>query len=146
MRTDLDYIKKLLDIFNTSTTALITIAEIKNAGIAIHNEDTNIEEKFYFHFMILVEEKLVTNKNLSNTNMQDMGVSSSDLGISINEHHEIRLSKYGRDLSSSLEDKGVLNKLKSELPNAPFKIIIEMGQKLLEHYIKKKIDALIKND
>lgn len=55
----------------------------------------------------------------------------------------IRLTQAGHNFANALHNKEVLSKLKSELKDAPFKTLFDGSQKLLEHYFKKKIDALV---
>jgi hypothetical protein len=54
-----------------------------------------------------------------------------------------RLTQKGHDFASSLNNKEVMMRLKSEFKDAPFKVIFDSGQKLLEHFMKKKLDDLL---
>ncbi|MGR3042708.1 hypothetical protein ABMY36_22455 [Vibrio vulnificus] len=56
---------------------------------------------------------------------------------------DIRLTQKGHDFASALSNKEVLEKLKAELTNAPFRVLFDGSQKLLEHYLTKKLDALL---
>ena len=55
----------------------------------------------------------------------------------------IRLTQEGHDFATALANKEVLTRVKDELKDAPFKVIFDGSQKLLEHLMKKKLDVLL---
>ncbi|MNG32655.1 hypothetical protein D3C84_1187240 [compost metagenome] len=55
----------------------------------------------------------------------------------------VRLTQKGHDFACALHNKDVLIRLKSEFKDAPFKVIFDGGQRLLEHFMTKKLDDLL---
>tara|TARA_R110001583_G_C5397870_1_gene385431 strand:+ start:368 stop:541 length:174 start_codon:yes stop_codon:yes gene_type:complete len=55
----------------------------------------------------------------------------------------MRLSQKGHDFAATLNNKEVFDKLKSEFKDMPFKTIFDGGQKLLNHFLKKRMDVLL---
>ena len=95
---------------------------------------------FYFH--LLVENELIGPANMKPITLENMGV------VMVKPHFQlcpvpIRLTQAGHDFANALNNKEVLEKLKAEFKNAPFKVVFEGGQKLLEHFFKNKLDELI---
>ncbi|CDT98147.1 conserved hypothetical protein [Vibrio coralliirubri] len=145
MRIDLDYFRQLLDVFIEAETAHITYADMKNSGITIFDDEDNdiINQKFLFHLQLLIDNKLISTYDMACDSLRDFGISmylDGEVGMC---DADIRLTQAGHDFASSLHNKEVIEKLKSELKDMPFKIIFEGGQKLLQHYAKKKLDALL---
>ena len=144
MKLDLDYMAKLMAVFTQSPKAMITIQDIEDSGIPIYDSIGKVDDTFYFHFLLLAENGLISDKYLSSSNLARLGISSSEQGISIVCQQDIRLTQAGNDFASALENKGILSQLKNDFTTAPFKVLFEVSQKLLEHYLKKKVDELSK--
>ena len=143
MRIDIDYIANLLNVFIEADKAHITIIDLKEAGIEIEDkENSGLNEKFLFHIQIIIENQLVSNKNLECNGLRTMGITFGLNNVSLFPS-PIRLTQKGHDFANALHNKEVLSKLKSELKDAPFKTLFDGSQKLLQHYFKKKIDALV---
>ena len=144
MKRDLDYMAKLLAVFTEAPTPLITFNDIEASGITVAESGVKINDTFYFNFQILVEERLVSNEGLLSVNMKTMGFHRHDQGLSIDLTKKIRRTTRGDDFALALENKAVLSQLKAEFKSAPFGALCDMSKKLLEHYLKKKIDELVK--
>ncbi|MFC5081177.1 hypothetical protein VTH8203_04003 [Vibrio thalassae] len=143
MRIDVQYISSLLSVFLESDTAHITLSVLENAGVKIYTDDRKgLDEKFVFHAQLLVENGLVSDKDLRSDSLNTFGISYNKSGGTIVER-DVRLTQQGHDFASALNNKEVLEKLKTELTNAPFRVLFDGSQKLLEHYLTKKLDALL---
>ena len=145
MKIDLGYISKILTVFLESENAHINIKHFSDAGIVIQSETerSKLNEQFLFHFQILVENRLVSNRDLVTGSLKPLGIqfgAHGDVSLSI---IELRLTQNGHDFASALNNKEVLQKLKSELKDAPFKTVFDGSQKLLEHFFKKKLNVLL---
>ena len=142
MKIDLSYFQKLLGVFIDAKDAHININDLKGAGITI--EDNNkYDQSFLFHIQIALENKLISNIDFESNNLKKIGL---DFGVTNNPFiidKPIRLTQNGHDFANALNNKEILLKLKTELKDAPFKVIFEGSQKLLQHFFKKKIDSLI---
>lgn len=143
MRIDLVYIATVLDVFLGSDNAHIKITDIRDAGINIDGEDDSFCEKFIFHMQILIDNQLIGLRNGPAFNLEDIGVNFYPSGKGMLAIKPIRLTQNGHDFACSLNNKDILLKLKTEFKDAPFKVIFEGGQKLLQHLMKKKLDALL---
>ncbi|TLM73192.1 DUF2513 domain-containing protein [Microbulbifer harenosus] len=143
MRIDLEYLSKIVNVFLEAPTAHIEIPDFEKNGIRIEGEPKTFNEKFVFHIQIAIDNQLISSKFGSVFTMKDVGMDESLDGLASVSCIPIRLTQKGHDFACSLENKEVLEKLKSEFKNAPFKVIFEGGQKLLEHIGKKKLDALL---
>jgi len=144
MKIDLEYIARLLNVFLDSDAAHISISDFKESGIVIENsQSSKLDETFLFHIQLIIENGLISNRNLECNGLRTVGIT-----IGLNNDvcfftTPIRLTQAGHDFANALHNKEVLTKLVSELKDAPFKTIFDGSQKLLEHYFKKKIDALV---
>jgi hypothetical protein len=133
MILDLEYTSKLLQSFESAETPFITFSDF----------DVPLNDgKFYFHYLNLIENDLITDINLSARNM---GICRCDLGVSFTEGIDIRISQKGHDFSYALNNKNVMKQLVNEFKGAPFKSLLDISQKLLVHYLKKKVDEITVN-
>jgi hypothetical protein len=142
MQIDLAYLQKLLCVFIESEEAHINITSLKEAGIVVEDK-SGYDQSFIFHIQIALENKLISDINFESHNLKTIGL---DFGVTNNPFiidKPIRLTQSGHDFANALKNKEVLLKLKTELKDAPFKVVFEGSQKLLQHFFKKKIDSLI---
>ncbi|KPA14920.1 hypothetical protein MHK_004873 [Candidatus Magnetomorum sp. HK-1] len=143
MKINIEYFSNLLDIFLEAKTAHIDIPIIRNAGIKIENEQGGFDEEFFFHLQIALENELISNRDLKFNGLKSIGITIGADGDVVLTDTPIRLTQKGHDFANALREKEILIKLKSEFKNAPFKMIFEGSQKLMEHFLKKKIDTLM---
>lgn len=144
MKIDMDYLSKLLGVFLNSEEAHINIIKIKDSGISIESPDgVGFDESFLFHIQIALENGLISDRDLRVNGLATVGISIGLDGHGTIFAVPIRLTQKGHDFASAIHNKEVLSKLKSELKDAPFKVVFDGSQKLIEHYLKKKLDALI---
>jgi hypothetical protein len=131
MTPNLEYTSKLLQTFENAKTPFITFSDFK----------VPLDDEFHFHYLNLIENSLITDINLSNINM---GICSTDCGVSFTEGIDIRISQRGHDFVNALTNKNILNQLKNDFKGAPFKSLFDISQKLAEHYLKNKLDDILK--
>lgn len=143
MKIDLSYFNKMLSVFLEADMAHITLYDFDSAGVNYINETGDLEEKFLYHFQLLVENELIGRRDLQPADLSGMGIRFGLGGGCTLSIIPIRLTQKGHDFALSLNNKEVLERLKNELNDAPFKVLFEGGQKLLQHIAKKKLDALI---
>lgn len=144
MKIDIEYIANLLNVFLEADTAHVTILDFEKSGIETENtQNSGLDEKFLFHIQLIIENGLISNKNLECNGLRTAGITlGMNNSVSLSAV-PIRLTQAGHNFANALHNKEVLSKLKSELKDAPFKTLFDGSQKLLEHYFKKKIDALV---
>ena len=141
MKIDLDYFKRILQVFLDATTAHIMLADIETEGITICN-NRRINEKFLFHIQLLMDNQLIGAKDGLADRLIDIGIFHSFSGYSV-VSKPIRLTQLGHDFASALNHNEVISKLKDEFKDMPFKTLFEGSQKLLQHYVKRKLDILL---
>ncbi|WP_084976547.1 DUF2513 domain-containing protein [Plesiomonas shigelloides] len=145
MKIDLSYLSSIMDVFLDAKTSHITITDFQTNGIRIESENhpSHLDEKFLFHLQLALENNLISNQKLSSSDLDSIGVKMGVNGHVILTGTPIRLTQQGHDFATALANKEVLMRIKEELKDAPFKVILDGSQKLLEHIMKKKIDALL---
>lgn len=142
MRIDLDYMARLLNIFLEADTAHISVSEIERFGIEIEGEN-GLNEKFVFHFQLAAENSLISNRDLQVNGLKSLGITIGAGGEVMLLSTPIRLTQSGHDFANALQNKEILVKLRSELKDAPFRVLFDGSQKLFEHFLKKKLDQLL---
>lgn len=145
MKIDIEYISTLLDVFLNSETAHINVTTFQKAGIAIESTENSSEfdESFIFHIQIALDNSLISNKELQVGGLKSIGITVGLNGHGMINAVPIRLTQRGHDFATALQNRNVLQKLKTEFKDAPFKVIFDGSQKLIQHYFTKKLDQII---
>lgn len=143
VKIDLEYLSSILDVFLEAETAHVDLSDLQKSGINLDGTGNSFDECFMFHMQIAIDNQLIGNQNGDVYNLNGIGVSQGQNGHGIMVNTPIRLTQKGHDFASALNNKEVLSKLKSEFKDAPFQIIFEGGQKLIQHIMKKKLDKLL---
>ncbi len=145
MKIDLPYLSSVLNIFLDAETSHITISDFETNGIRIESEHfpSHLDEKFLFHLQLALENSLISNQKLRSSDLGSIGIQIGANGHVVLTGIPIRLTQQGHDFAAALANKEVLTRIKDELKDAPFKVIFDGSQKLLEHIMKKKLDALL---
>lgn len=134
MKPDYDIIKKLLGAFLKSERTFLTIDDIiacTDSGI--------IDERFLFHFLLIVENGLISNKNLTCSSPRDAGLSFGINGNVIKCQVPIRLTQSGIDFANALNQKPVLERIKKELADAPFTFVKTAAGKIFSKILSEKL-------
>ena len=142
MNIDFEYVSKILNVFINSDKAHLSIVDLNNAGI--DSGDPTIDQSFIFHMQILLDNNLISDQNGESCGLQTIGVGLNGNNTYRRLITNIRLTQNGHDFAKALNNKEVLLKIKSELKDAPFKAIFDGSQKMLTHFLKKKLEAVIK--
>jgi hypothetical protein len=142
MRVDLEYLAKIMDVFLDADTAHINLEDIAKSDINV-GQDGIFDEKFIFHIQIALDNQLIAKESGPAYTIKDIGLIKSIDGKGSIVIMPIRLTQTGHDFACSLNNKEVMAKLKSEFKDAPFKVVFDGGQKLLQHFAKKKLDAIL---
>lgn len=143
MRVDLDYFAKLLGVFLSSNNAHINLKDFENSGIEVLSDSKEYNEQFVFHMQLAIDSNLIGVRDGYVSGIQEIGLAESLDGKAYPALIPIRLTQAGHDFASALNNKEVLIRLKNEFKDAPFKVVFEGGQKLLQHIMKKKLDDLL---
>ncbi|MDH5934455.1 MULTISPECIES: DUF2513 domain-containing protein [Vibrio] len=141
MQIKLEYMSTLCSVFLESDTAMVELEEFDLAGIEVGFP--MLDESFLFHIQLMLDSRLISDVNGDNLGLATIGILLNGDGSYRSQNKKFRLTQKGHDFSKSLTNKEILNKLATELKDAPFKSIFDGGQKLLEYYAKKKLDLLL---
>lgn len=142
MNIDFEYVSKILAVFISSDKAHLSIVDLNNAGI--DSGEPKIDQTFIFHMQILLDNNLISDQDGMSNGLQTIGVGLNGNNTYRKLITNIRLTQNGHDFAKALNNKEVLLKIKSELKDAPFKAIFDGSQKLLTHFLTKKLEAVIK--
>ena len=142
MKIDLDYLASLLAVFLNSEEAHVDYDEFTKSGIEVE-KDNYLNDKFLFHIQIAIDNHLIGKRTGPVFNLEDVGISQYLDGTDSVCNMPLRLTQTGHDFANTLNNKEVLEKLKTELKDAPFKTIFEGGQKMLQHIMTKKMEAIL---
>jgi hypothetical protein len=143
VRIDLEYLIKILDVFLESDRAHIDLQDVAQHGISLEGEPGFFNEKLTFHIQIAIDSQLIGTRSGLASNIKEVGMHQSLDGKGTIVAIPIRLTQKGHDFACSLNNKEVMSKLKSEFKDAPFQVIFDGGQKLLQHFMKKKLDEIL---
>ncbi len=144
MKPDLDYMAKLLQVFRDSEKAHISLVDIQDSGIVIGSEDGELDECFIFHFQLMNENRLISNKELmTNVELKSLGIFYDMKGSATIADIPIRLTQAGHDFANVLSNRNVLSRLKSDFSGASFNDVYDVGKRLLSQYFKNKLDGAL---
>ncbi|MFS6935280.1 DUF2513 domain-containing protein [Klebsiella oxytoca] len=134
MKTNYDTIKKLLDVFLKSERTFITIDDL------IADSVTGIiDEDFLFHFLLIVENGLVSDKNLICNSPDAVGLTFGLNGHIMTNKIPIRLTQNGLDFANALAQKPVLERVKKELADAPFEFVKTAAGKIFSKILSERL-------
>ena len=143
MKIDLEYLSSIFDVFLEAETANIDLPYLEKSGINLNGTGDAFDERFMFHMQIAIDNQLIGNKHGYVHNLEGIGIIRGINGGGVMLNPRIRLTQKGHDFASALNNKEVLSKLKSDFKDLPFQVIFEGGQKLIQHFMKKKLDKLL---
>lgn len=130
MKIDFDEMKKILSAFIEADTAYITLRDL-----GFFDKEGDELECFLFHFNLLAEAGLISDRKLQTGSLEALGVVFQSAGIG-GRAIPIRLTMEGHDFAKALNQKPVLERVKKDLSDAPFgmvkKIAGQWFSKLLE--------------
>jgi hypothetical protein len=136
MKIDQDYLKKLLEICEAAPAPIFNIEELKAAGVDF---DT---DQFVFHMNILNDLGVVE---------RDDGEPGFGLVRGVDGHMAwavlpLRLTARGHQFIEALRNKEVWATLKRDFKDASVNTLLDVSKRLLEGYIRKKIETLLNGD
>ncbi|EMK7708801.1 DUF2513 domain-containing protein [Yersinia enterocolitica] len=105
MKTDLEYLKRMLEVFSGSEMPFVSTKELEEKGFDISSE------KGYFHYLMLIEKGYVSTIDLVLYDPKKLGLMYT-LNRIDSWNTTVRLTSDGYDFASALQDKSVFEKLK----------------------------------
>lgn len=133
MRIDFDEIKEILSVFLEADTACITLQKL-----GFPYDDWDKDERFLFHFSLLVESGFISNRNLQVDSLEGLGVVFHSAGFGCRAY-PIRLTMAGHDFAKALNQKPVLERVKKELADAPFEVVKKASSQWFSKLLEDKL-------
>jgi len=136
MKIDLDELKRQLNIFLESGDGFVTLNDL-----GLTQADGEQFDKMMMHFLLIVENGLVSNRSLE-TGFGSVGLASSVMSSGMKWSYAItplRLTQSGHDFANILNQKPILERLKKEAQEAPFGLLRKLGDALAEKFFKEKL-------
>lgn len=134
MDIDKEYLKKLLKLCKDDSPPTFTIAHLMKLGIDVEAAE------FEFHWNILGDESVIVRAD------GEPGVGIHYRGGmpgAIAETARLRITSDGLNFIEALENSDVWAKLKTEVKGGSLKTLKTISAKLLEAYLKKKVEDLM---
>jgi hypothetical protein len=133
MKTDQDYLKKLLDAFEAAPAPITNIFELEAAGLPYK------DDQFVFHMGILADQGFVERDD----HEPGFGLSRGIDGHVSWAALPLRLTARGHEFAEALHNKEVWATVKKEFKDASINTLWEVSKKLLQAYTIKKVGGLI---
>jgi len=133
MKIDYDYLKKLLETFESSEKPVISFNELEQAGLS-ENEDVLL-----FHMQQLEDQSFIARAD----GEPGLGYIFSVGGEVYWSDIDLRLTAFGYEFLDALRNKEIFNKLKTEFKDNSIGTIVNASKQLLEGFVKKKIGGLL---
>jgi hypothetical protein len=132
MKIDQEYLKGLLDAFQSAESSVTTIDELKLRGFSFE------EETFVFHLSILADRNLVEQESGS-----DLGFRRAPDGHTHWNVVHLRLTATGHDFVEALRNNKIWETIKLEFKDASIGTLLRVSKGMLEGFTKKKVTELI---
>ncbi|ELW8974011.1 TPA: DUF2513 domain-containing protein [Yersinia enterocolitica] len=133
MQIDFDVIKKITTVFLDSPEPFITLKELN--FFDVEGEEENI---LVFHLLLMVENRLISNRNLETGDPRAIGIRFTNRGVT-GTAPPIRLTQDGHDFAKALNQRPILERLKQELTDAPFDLVKDISKTWLTKQIKDRL-------
>ena len=130
MKIDLDYLKQLLENFETSKKAFTNILELKDKGMDYDSEE------FIFHLHLLWDHNLISTEFPEDLNF---GFSRQWNGEPNWSVKNLRLTYDGHQFIEALNNSDIWNKLKTDFKKSGISTIVDVSKTLLGEYLKQKL-------
>ena len=133
MKINQDYLKGLLEAFESAEEPTTDIRELQDKGFSYAEND------FIFHMQILAEKNLVAPEQSG----YGIGYSKGIDGHISWSLIPLRLTVHGHEFLEALRNKEVWETIKSEFKDASIGTLWRVSKELLEGYTKKKVTTLL---
>ncbi|HXU93296.1 MAG TPA: DUF2513 domain-containing protein [Gallionella sp.] len=134
MKIDQEYLKQLLEAFESADRPFIDLNDIEKAGL------TENEHAFVFHMQILDDKNLIQQANGDPGFGLQHGVGGDEYYWSV---IPLRLTADGHEFLEALRNEEVWSQLKANFKDASIDTLWGVSRQLLEGYAKKKVRELL---
>ena len=140
MKIDLQQFRQILNVFLEANTPYVNINDFEYSD----ESGKSIKDDFLFHFQLIIENGMISKRNLESIyTLDDAGIVTDLSGNYYINIIPLRLTQTGHDFANSLNSEDVFKQLKENFSDKPFEVIFDMGQTLLKHYATKKLDQIL---
>ena len=129
MRIDYEYIKDMLDIFQSAPEPTLTCIHFVHP-----NESQEAVNKYAFHLQILHDKGLVVGVPEKN----NLGLIHTMKGFGLSRSR-IRLTNAGHEFAINLNKPGVIEFIKEKVKDEGLGAVIDIAKDLGSGYLKKKL-------
>lgn len=133
MKIDFDEMKRILSAFIDADTPYITLKELGFTG-----DNPGEDERFLFHFSLLVESCFISDQSLCTDSLEALGVVFCNPGFGWRAY-PIRLTMAGHDFAKAINQKPILERMKKELSDAPFDLVKKVAEQWFSALMKDKL-------
>jgi repressor of nif and glnA expression len=132
MKIDQEYLKEMLEAFQSAENPTTDIQELEQKGLKY------LENAFIFHLQILADQGFVQREQ-----GDGLGYRKGAQGDVLWSVVPLRLTAQGHEFIEALKHSEVWDTIKSEFQDASIGTLWKVSKGLLEGYTKKKVEALI---
>ncbi|MCP4176600.1 MAG: DUF2513 domain-containing protein [bacterium] len=133
MKINQDYLKGLLEAFESAESVKTDIKELKQKGYSYEDDD------FLFHLQLLHDQNFVQKEDGS----LGFGYSRGGDGYISWSVVPLRLTAYGHEFLEAIRNNMVWDTIKKEFKDASIGTLWKVSKELLEGYTKKKLKELL---
>ncbi len=135
MKIDQDYLKRLLEAFESSQEPTVDRDQLAENGLI---EDENI---FVFHMQILNDQRFIEREDKE----PGFGYYPEIAGDRSYVIIPLRLTSHGYQFLEAIRNKEIWSTIKTEFKEASLGTLWKVSKELLEAYTRKKLERLLKN-
>ncbi|MCE7608550.1 DUF2513 domain-containing protein [Vibrio fluvialis] len=134
MKIDKDYLKALLEAFESAEKPTTNIKELESKGFH-YNDD-----KFVLHTDILIDKGYIESFG---TNTRGVGYILLGSGQRSWSNVPLRLTAFGHDFIESLNEPNVWDEIQTNFKDASFETVVSVAKDLAKGYAKQKVKTLL---
>ncbi len=134
MKIDKDYLKKLLEAFESAERPTTNIKELESIGFYYD------DDKFVLHTDILIDKGYIESFG---TNTRGVGYTLVGRGQRTWSVVPLRLTAFGHDFIESLNEPNVWEEIQKNFKDASFETVVSAAKDLAKGYAKQKVKAIL---
>ncbi|EGQ9976466.1 DUF2513 domain-containing protein [Vibrio vulnificus] len=135
MKIDKEYLKSLLEAFESAEGPLTNIRELEAKGF--HYDD----DKFAFHTDLLVDKGYI--ESFATQQSRGAGYRLMGSGERVWSVVPLRLTAFGHDFIESLNEPNVWREIQTNFKDASLDTTISVAKDLAKGYAKQKVKSLL---
>ncbi|HDY7526653.1 TPA: DUF2513 domain-containing protein [Vibrio vulnificus] len=134
MKIDKEYLKELLEAFESAERPTTNITELETKGF--HYDD----DKFILHTDILIDKGYIQSFGFKTRGVGYILMGNGTRSWSV---VPLRLTAFGHDFIESLNEPNVWDEIQSNFKEASFETMVSVAKDLAKGFAKKKVKSLL---